>query len=131
MKRVNRHGQRQRGVALFEVLLAVMLFSLGCLAIAGAMDAVFTAESIIREQETMARVADNEMKVLLANPTNPPETASREEDIDGVEYQISHQAEIRLLEREDHPSVRMYDIQILVKQGEREASLRFWKHPNG
>jgi len=121
----------QSGVALFEVLLAVMLFSLGCLAIAGAMDGVFSAESVIREQEIMARVADNEMKVLLANPTNPPESASREELIDGVEYTIAHNAEIRLLERDDHPSIRMYDIQLQVKQGERETRLRFWKHPNG
>jgi len=128
MKRIN---QRRNGVALLEVLMAVLVFSLGCLAIAKAMENIFGTESMVLDQERMARLVDHEMKLLLANPTNPTESASREEIINGVDYVISHTAEPRVLKREEHPDLQVYEIRVEVSADDLSESLVFWKAPNG
>ncbi len=125
-----RARRSDRGIVLFEVLVAVLLFALGCLAMAKTMETILHAEGVVRDQEGLARLVDSEMKALLENPTNPAESLERTERIAGREVVLSQRAEPLVLEREDHESVRLWKITVRAEAAGRQEQLTFWKQPN-
>jgi len=122
-------ASRSRGVALFEVLVAVLLFSLGCLAIAKTMETIFFTETILREQETLTHFLDQEIKTIAAATVDPPEVDERTVTLAGRTATIRIQTQPLSLPREDHPTITLLAVTITAEIGDQSETITFWRQP--